>query len=317
MPAETFCYWPAMSCVLSFAVLCWRPPGAGGLVHAAASLSRGAETVTVNITVSPLENGKRQGLRLITFEDIPSLFAMQARDSGSTALWNQPLERKLPRAEQSLRDTRREHAVFLEEMQTLNEGMTSINDELQASNRELEDAKAQLQSVNEEIDRANKELAGKVQTLEKLTDDLSNLLSSSDIATVFLDRGFRIQRLSPAARRVMRLRKGGEGRLWSEVAVPLRDEFLLADAERVLEDLQPIAKEISDEEGRWYLRRALPYRTNDQRIQGVVITFDDVTSLKRAEQAALDRENDLQRLYATAPTRTVPAGCKAALRAGQ
>ncbi|MGH2374276.1 MAG: PAS domain-containing protein, partial [bacterium] len=143
------------------------------------------------------------------------------------------------------------------------------------------------------IQTVNNQLEQKVTELEATNNDLNNLLASTDIATVFLDRGFCLKRFTPATKRLLRVIESDVGRPIRDFALNFTDPELLADAERVLQQLAPIEREVDATEGRHYLRRILPYRTEDARIVGVVITFDDVTNAKEHERALERLAEDL------------------------
>lgn len=172
-----------------------------------------------------------------------------------------------------------------EELKASNEEVTSINEELQSANEELETGKEELQAVNEELVTVNGQLQTKLLELEALTNDLDNLLSSTSIAVVFLDTQLNVRRFTPAISDLLALLPADIGRPLAHLAPKFADGDLIADAETVLARLAPMEAETLSHSGRWYLRRTLPYRTEDNRIAGVVITFVDITARKRAEQA--------------------------------
>jgi len=178
-----------------------------------------------------------------------------------------------------------------EELKASNEEVTSINEELQSTNEELQTSKEELQSLNEELTTVNSQLQSKVFELEALTDDLDNLLSSTDIAVVFLDAQLRVRRFTPAINDLLTLIPADIGRPLADFAQKFSDGDLIADARRVLAKLVPLESEAHSQSGRWYLRRALPFRTDDNRIAGVVITFIDITARKHAEQAIATRSS--------------------------
>src|SRR4029453_15856077 len=163
------------------------------------------------------------------------------------------------------------------------------------SNEELETSKEELQSVNEELTTVNAELKEKILELEHANNDVDNLLTSSNIATIFLDRTFHVRRFTPSATRLFSLIPTDVGRPISDITQRCTDPSLLSDPGAVLRDFQPISKKIQDRDGRWFVRQVLPYRTRDDRIEGVVITFSDVAA--EALQEA--------RLYAEAIVDTV------------
>ena len=204
--------------------------------------------------------------------------------------------------EEELRSTRAELRITIEQMESANEELkaaneevTSMNEELQSTNEELETSKEELQSFNEELHTVNSQLQYKVHELQETTDDLDNLLSGSDLATLFLDRDLRITWFSPKSRELLDLVPSDVGRPADSFARKVEDPELLVDAERVLDKLAPRDAEVRSHAGRWYLRRIQPYRTHDSRIAGVVITFTDITERKAAADAV-----DEARLFAEA-----------------
>jgi two-component system CheB/CheR fusion protein len=187
-----------------------------------------------------------------------------------------------------------EYESSQEEMKASNEEMQSTNEELRSTMEELETSKEELQSINEELQTVNQENRHKVEELAQLTGDLQNLLVATDIATLFLDRTFRILRFTPKLSEIFNIRVTDRGRPIFDLTHRLGYRELSSDAASVLERLVPIEREVSDEAGRWYLTRVLPYRSTDDRIEGVVITFIDISSRKKAEMALRESEEALR-----------------------
>ena len=174
-----------------------------------------------------------------------------------------------------------------EELQAANEEVMSANEELQSSNEELESSKEELQSMNEELTTVNNQYKDKVEELAKSNDDLDNFLSSTNIATLFVDNNLRIGRFTPATQELLNLISTDIGRPIIDIRPKFLDHGLMDDIKRVLSNLVPVECEIKTENGSYYLRRILPYRTNDYRIAGVVITFIDISQRKRSEEDTL------------------------------
>jgi len=166
-----------------------------------------------------------------------------------------------------------------------------MNEELRSTMEELETSKEELQSVNEELQTVNDENRHRVEELSQLTADLQNLLKSTDIATLFLDRGLRILRFTPSVTGIFNVRSADRGRPLADLNHRLNYQGLIEDAARVLDRLIPVENEVEAQDGRSYLLRILPYRTADDRIDGVVITFIDISALKRS-QAELRELNE-------------------------
>lgn len=196
------------------------------------------------------------------------------------------LERELQRATESLQSTVEELETANEELISANEEAQSTNEEMQSSNEELETSQEELQSLNEELHAVNAELRLKIEQLSQASDDMQNLLDSTDIATVFLDRQLRIKRYTETARGLISLIPGDIGRSISDLTTRLRYPRLADDCRSVLEVLTGKVTEIETTDGAAYLVRVLPYRTKDRAVDGLVLTFDNIEELKTAQRAA-------------------------------
>lgn len=208
----------------------------------------------------------------------------------------------LQQLEHEFQATREDLQGLIEELETSNEELEassaevlSMNEELQSTNEELESSREELQSLNEELSTVNTQLEEKIREVESTNNDLTNLLTSTNVATIFLDTDFRIRRFTPATMELLRVIPTDVGRPISDLAPRLNDHDLYRDARTVLRRLSPVEKkvcvELHDDAGdlegsgdgrRWFIRRVRPYRTRDDRIDGVVITFTDVTTLNDA-----------------------------------
>ncbi len=213
-----------------------------------------------------------------------------------------------PESADELRRLRAELQRMVEELQTSNEELRasneevmSINEEFQAANEELETSREEMQSLNEELTTVNAQLRAKVEEHLATSNDLSSLLSSTDIAVLFLDTAFRIRRYTPALRGLLDLIAGDIGRPLAALARRFEDPQLDEDARAVLERLVPVEREVAAADGRYYLRRVLPYRTADNRIDGVVVTFVDISARKKAEEALRASEEQFRRAVEDAP----------------
>ena len=198
--------------------------------------------------------------------------------------------------EDELRETRRRLQITIEESETSNEELKasneelqSINEELQSTTEELETSKEELQSTNEELQTVNQELKNKVDELVRSNSDLQNLISSTEIATLFLDRTLRLKRYTPQASDLFHVHPVDYGRPFSHIVPRFQYGDLDEMAERVLETLVPEEFEVEGENGRWYAARVSPYRTTDDRIDGIVLTFVDVSDLHAALEDAARR----------------------------
>ena len=185
--------------------------------------------------------------------------------------------------ETELSATRQTLQSNIEQLKSLNEELQSSNEELQAANEELETSREELQSLNEELITVNSQLQSKIEEEEEINDDLNNFLVSTNIPTIFLDPQFRVKRFTPAMSRIIKLIPADVGRPIIDMSQEHLGPDFIADARTVMDNLVPIRKEIGIN-GVWYVRTALPYRTSDNRIEGMVITYNDITELKRAEE---------------------------------
>ncbi len=206
------------------------------------------------------------------------------------------LKQELRTKEEYLQAANEELETSNEELKSSNEEMQSVNEELQSTNEELETSKEELQSVNEELATVNSELQTKVADLSRANNDMNNLLAGTGIATVFVDHHLRILRFTPAATRIINLILTDVGRPVGHIVSNLKGyDRMAADAQSVLDTLIPKEAQVESADGRWYAMRILPYRTLDNVIEGVVITFVDITETRQAEEA-LEKANELSRL---------------------
>jgi two-component system CheB/CheR fusion protein len=208
-----------------------------------------------------------------------------APEGASARVSVRDLEAELDYLRQKLQAMIEEYETSQEEMRASNEELQSANEELRSTMEELETGKEELHSMNEELQTVNQENRHKVEELSQLSSDLQNLLSSTDIATLFLDRDLRIMRFTPKVGELFNVRASDRGRPLSDLTHRLGYTELQDDASAVLTRLIPIEREVRDEQGRWYLMRLLPYRSTTDRIDGTVITFVETTAMKRVEEA--------------------------------
>ena len=194
------------------------------------------------------------------------------------------LMRELESTKQRLQRAIEELQTSNEELKTTNEELQSTNEEMQSTNEELETTKEELQSLNEELVTVNSELHGKLEELSDSNDDLQNLLNSTEVATIFLDNELRIKRFTSEAKRVSNLITIDVGRPLSDIVSKLTSDRLVEDAQDVLQTLVVKERNVQTADGSWFYMRILPYRTSKNIIDGLVMTFLDITKMKNAEQ---------------------------------
>ncbi len=250
--------------------------------------------------VRPAKEREDQGLTLVIFEERaePPRAAAQTIDAVDEAS-SRELEAELDLNKQRLQAVIEEYETGQEEMKAANEELQSANEELRSTMEELETSKEELQSMNEELATVNQENRHKVEELSQLSSDLQNLLTATDIATIFLDRELRILRFTPQIGALFNIRTADRGRPLSDLTHRLGYDRLTDDAQSVLDQLTPIEYEIQDQSDRWYLTRVRPYRSVNDRIDGVVITFVDITDRKRFEEELRDSEERFRVLVDT------------------
>jgi two-component system CheB/CheR fusion protein len=249
----------------------------------------------VEVTVRRLdEPGPLAGLVMVVFTDVAPPAHPPAKGGARKAPTRSPrwgeLEQELLRVRGEARATHEEMQTSQEELRSANEELQSTNEELQSTNEELTTSKEEMQSMNEELQTVNAELQAKVDQLSQASSDMKNLLDSTDIATVFLDKELKVRRFTPQATTIINLIATDAGRPITDLNSGLRYPELAEDAREVLRKLAAIEKTISAEDGRWFTVRIMPYRTLDDRIDGVVLTFANITTAKTLE-AKLRREN--------------------------
>jgi two-component system CheB/CheR fusion protein len=245
--------------------------------------------IPVDITVEPMQE-KPGGPRslVVIFKEGPLRPAHESSPGGDALVRGEHVER----LESDLRATRERLQATIEELESTNEELKSsneeyqsLNEELQSANEELETSREELQSVNEELTTVNGELAHRVQELTRATSDLKNFLESTQIATVFLDNDLRVMNFTPAVTQLLHLVETDVGRPIAHIKAQIPIEELYEDVRRVLRTLASTERELTAPgNGTRYIVRILPYRSIDNFIAGVVITFVDVTAITKAEE---------------------------------
>lgn len=242
----------------------------------------------VDVSVEKLEDTEPlAGSVIIVFSDIEAPVETKAPDSlEKTSAPSHRLtesERELRQARAELQNTREEMQTSQEELRSTNEEMQSTNEEMQSTNEELTTSKEEMQSLNEELQTVNAELQGKLDELSRANNDMKNLLNSTDIATLFLDNDLKVRRFTTQATKIIKLIPGDIGRPITDLASDLIYPEMPDDAHEVLRKFGFMEKAISARDGSWFTVRIMPYRTLDDRIDGVVITFWDISVAKTLE----------------------------------
>jgi two-component system CheB/CheR fusion protein len=262
---------------------------------------------TLNLSVTPLgeEEIKKKGSRekravdnryyLILFDDVTPQWTLDPRDvsarkgkatapSLSAQREAKRLKQEVAGAREALRSAIKSEDALREEFQSANEEILSANEELQSTNEELETSKEELQSANEELNTLNAELRNKNSELHDLSNDVSNFLNSTRIPVVMLDLGLRIRRLTPTADKLLKVLPSDIGRPLADIRPNIEASDLEQSVANVLKSLQPAEREVRDLQGRWYSLKILPYRTLDNKIDGVVLALHEVDAIKVASE---------------------------------
>jgi len=257
--------------------------------------------IPVVLHVRPSLERDEEGFVLVIFEERDPSVTGEVAPAGPRETESQRvrhLEAELVTARQRLQVIIEEYETSKEEMKASNEEMQSTNEELRSTMEELETSKEELQSINEELQTVNQQNRHKVEELAQLSSDLQNLLIATEIATLFLDRDLRILRFTPKLGDLFNIRITDRGRPISDLTHRLGYADLITDAQSVLNRLVPVERELPDDAGRWYLTRVHPYRSNDDRIEGIVVTFIDITDRKDAEEIRLEFQKREQSVVA-------------------
>ena len=255
------------------------------------------EPETVNIHVRPVlrAGDTARGFILILFETSMDDYDHEQVLLASDEPVAKHLEEELMRLKAQLRSSSEQHEVQQEELKASNEELQAMNEELRSTAEELETSKEELESINEELRTVNQELKVKVEETTLAGNNLQNLINSSDVGTIFLDRSLRVAFFTPAIMRIFNLIPADYGRPLSDITHRLGYHELAQDAEAVLDKLTALEKEVSTAEGKVFLMRISPYRTSEDRINGVVITFVDITSRKETEEQLRQNMEELTR----------------------
>ena len=238
------------------------------------------------------------GLVMIVFRDIATPAEPEKQPKRTKGGAPHPrleeLELELRQNREELRNTREQMQTSQEELRSTNEELQSTNEEMQSTNEELTTSKEEMQSLNEELQTVNSELQEKLDELSQSNNDMKNLLNSTEVATLFLDNDLKIRRFTTQATKIIKLIPGDVGRVVTDLASELLYPELREDSQEVLRKLGSMEKQVHTRDGNWFSVRIMPYRTLDDRISGVVITFWDITDSKTLEAELQEMKTALE-----------------------
>jgi two-component system CheB/CheR fusion protein len=238
--------------------------------------------VALTMRVIPNESQQNQFI-LILFNESTRDAPIDYQGESGTSFIAKQLENELFITKGQLQTTIEQYETSAEELKASNEELQAINEELRSTTEELETSKEELQSINEELITVNHELKIKVDETGKSNDDLQNFISATEIATIFVDRAMHIKRYTPRSADIFKLIPTDIGRPLLDISHRLDYELLEDDAARVFETLRPCEREVKSDTGNRYIARLIPYRTNEDQISGLVLTFIDITSLHQVQ----------------------------------
>lgn len=268
----------------------------------AIKFKRDSRVLIVDLLICPFSMGisQEESNYLILF------FPKEERQSTTVSIddySSQSSDIHVAELEAELKDTRQNLQTLLQEVETSNEELQAANEELLSANEELQSTNEELQSVNEELHTVNAELQQKVEDLATVNVDMDNLLKSTDIGTIFLDREMKVRKFTPKIRKYFNLREIDIQRPIEHFSNSFGNsgKEILDIADEVLKTGKYIQKEVSDSEGNWFLQRTIPFYNVNQTIDGVVISFIDINELKKAEKALKNSEAEFRKLYDNAP----------------
>lgn len=250
------------------------------------SVGSPGSTCPVDVVLQAFEKPvELRGRILVVFRDLPPPKPRRKTGKPPVAEVHNVLMQELQQTREALQVAHEEMQTTVEELKSSNEELQSTNEELQSTNEELTTSKEELQSLNEELQTVNAELQSKVEDLTWVRNDMTNLLNSTEIATIFLDNDMKLRRFTTHATRIFKLIPGDVGRPLSHIVTDLDYPQLRDDAHEVLRTLIFHEQSAATHDGSWYRVRIMPYRTQENVIDGIVITFTDITEIKQLEAA--------------------------------
>jgi two-component system, chemotaxis family, CheB/CheR fusion protein len=267
----------------------------GPIIVTGGRSEQGGQTIAFDIHVRPVER-EGEALLLVCFVDMPLKPSKPGRAaSPKNAARVAELEHELETTRTELQGAIHNLEISGEEQRAINEEALSVNEEFQSTNEELLTSKEELQSLNEELTALNSQLQETLDRQRITSNDLQNVLYSTDVATLFLDTKLNIRFFTPATTSLFNLIPGDVGRPLADLKSLSADQALSADALEVLENLDAIDREIETTKGVWFVRRILPYLADDGKVEGVVLTFTDISERKQIKQALEDAKQEADR----------------------
>jgi len=262
-------------------------------------ISANNSVIMANITFKRIEHPESaKDMIMLVFNEIPIPEIDDNKQKTSKASLrgrNKEIEFELQRSYEDLQSTREEMQTSQEELKSTNEELQSTNEELQSTNEELTTSKEEMQSLNEELQTVNAELQTRVTDFMQASNDMKNLLNSTEIATLFLDKDLNIRRFTDSTTSIFKLRNADVGRPFTDLVSDLQYPEMDKHARQVIRTLTTIETPTITKDGRWYNVRIMPYRTLDDRIDGLVITFMDITDSKKLENELKEANEALRK----------------------
>ena len=249
---------------------------------------------TINLTVNPLKEPEPlRGLLMVTFQDVEKphekpVNLKKIAPASRLAIINRDLEKELSTTKQHLQNVVEDMQTSQEELKSANEELQSTNEELQSTNEELTTSREEMQSLNEELSTLNSELQAKNEELSETNNDLRNLLDSTQVPTLVLDNELRIKRFTPQITKIINLIHSDVGRSIADIVINLTNADLVKNAKEVLRTLNSKEIKVQSMGGNWYLMRIMPYRTIENVIDGLVVTFLEISDIKKMEESLDD-----------------------------
>jgi two-component system CheB/CheR fusion protein len=282
------------------------------------SVGTNGSTQVLNLNIHWIEKpDPLKGLIMVTFNDVNETPTPKPK-KGRKSLGHyrsEELEKELQNTREEMQTSVEEMQASQEELKSANEELQSSNEELQSTNEELTSSKEEMQSLNEELQTVNAELMAKVEEFSRVDNDMKNLLNSTDIATLFLDKDLNIRRYTYQATKIFKLIKSDIGRPFTDQVSDIVYPQMADDANEVLNSLILIEKQIPSKDGRWFSIRIMPYRTFDDRIDGLVITFINITELIKVEKKLIEAESVIELLSSSTSNVFVKLSTKGVIEA--